>query len=288
MVNGGAAVLGDLRPMRLLEQTARRVIGLIGRESRIATRLRPFYESLLERASGGRGHPWSINGVEFRIDPHYRHMLGQHYDAEVAGFLNERVRPGDVCFDVGANVGVYVLQFAHWSRPDGRVIAFEPNPRTREVLAKHIRFNGYTERVRIVGAAVGAESGDATLFAAETDGMSRMGAPNLLIANQVESITVPVTTIDEFCEREGIVPRWLFIDIEGFEIQALRGAHRLIERYGAQVEIVVEMHPDVWSSAATTRAQAEAVISELGRRPVALQGQSDPLDDHGLVYLAPL
>lgn len=275
--------------MSLIERTARRAVGLIGRKSRLARRLRPLYESLLDRVSGGHGHPWSINGVEYRIDPHYRHMLAQNYDADVAKFLRERVRPGDVCFDVGANVGVYVLQFAYWSRPEGRVVAFEPNPRTREVLAKHVRLNDLTGRVRIVGAAVGAGSGDATFFAAETDGMSRMGSPNpLLSPHRIERITVPVIPIDEFCEREGMIPRWLFIDIEGFEIHALRGARRLIERYGAGVEVVVEMHPDVWSSAGTTRAQAEALLAELHRRPVALQGQTDALNDHGLVYLAPM
>ncbi|HTW87784.1 MAG TPA: hypothetical protein VMD75_07240, partial [Candidatus Binataceae bacterium] len=60
----------------------------------------------------GRGIPWEINGEVFRIDPHQRHRLGHDYDAAVAQFLARRVQRGDLCFDIGANVGVYALQFA--------------------------------------------------------------------------------------------------------------------------------------------------------------------------------
>jgi DNA-binding transcriptional ArsR family regulator len=69
------------------------------------------------------------------------------------------------------------------------------------------------------------------------------------------------------------------------EIAALEGARGLIKRRGAAMNIVVEMHPDVWPSADTTRAGAEGLLRELGLRPRALTGQGDPLGEHGLVYL---
>lgn len=195
--------------MSLLQRTARTVADWLGHESQLVRQLRPAYENLLDKTSGGKGLCWPINGVPFRVDPHYRHQLGQNYDAPVATFLRERVKPGAVCLDVGANVGVYVLQFAHWSAPDGRVIAFEPNPTARVVLEKHIRLNGLSERVTVVPAAVGAASGEATLFAADADGMSRLGAPNRLIADRVSALTVPVMTLDEYCAVQRIEPDWL-------------------------------------------------------------------------------
>ncbi len=70
--------------MRRLQTTARRAAGLIGRESRLIRRLRPAYESFLDWYGDGRGIPWEINGVTYRIDPHQRHRLGQNYDAQVA------------------------------------------------------------------------------------------------------------------------------------------------------------------------------------------------------------
>jgi FkbM family methyltransferase len=271
--------------MSFLQETARKTAGLLGRESWLVRNLRPAYESLLGWSNDGRGIPWTINGVNYRIDPHYRHRMGSQYDSPVAAFLRERIRPGALCFDVGANVGVYVLQLAHWSGPNGKVVAFEPNPVAREVLKRHVKMNELSARVTIVPAAVGAENGEAVLYAAGVAGMSRLGAANEAIADQVSEITVPVVTLDEYYRSQDLLPDWLFIDIEGFEIAALSGARELIKERGRDMNIVVEMHPNVWLSADTTRARAEALLAELKLRAVALMGQSDPLGEHGLVHL---
>jgi FkbM family methyltransferase len=270
----------------LLQTTARRASGLLGRESWLIRRTRPVYESVLDWCGNGRGIPWPINGVTYRVDPHYRHRLGQNYDAPIAEFLRERVKPGAVCVDVGANVGVYVLQFAHWSGPTGRVVAFEPNPSARVVLENHVRMNELTQRVQIVPVAVGEQSGEAILYAAPADGMSRLGEPNQALAGSISEIAVPVVTLDEYCESNALKPDWLFIDIEGFEIAALAGARQLIQSRRGQMGTIVEMHPSVWVSANTTRARAESLLAELGLRAVALAGQSDPLGQHGIVQLA--
>lgn len=272
--------------MSSLQSVARRAAGLIGRESWLVRRLRPHYESLLNWSGGGRGIPWEINGEIYRIDPHHRHQLGQNYDASVAAFLRERVVPGALCLDVGANVGVYVLQFARWSGSTGRVVAFEPNPGAREILHKHIRMNGLTEQVIVAPLAIGASVGEAVLFAAGADGMSRLGAPNKEIANRVSPLTVPVVTLDAYCQSRNLEPDWLFIDIEGFEIAALAGAREIIQSRGSNLGIIVEMHPNVWDSADTTRRKAEALLAELGLEAQPLTGQADPLGEHGLVQLA--
>jgi FkbM family methyltransferase len=271
--------------MSLVQRIARGTASALGRESWLIRRMRPAYESFLDWSSGGRGIPWAINGVTYRIDPRHRHRLGQEYDPPVAAFLRERVRPGAVCLDVGANVGVYVLQLAHWSRPNGRIVAFEPNPGARAVLQRHVALNGLTQRVTVVPAAVGAEAGPATLFAADADGMSRLAAPNAALAGQAAPISVPVVTLDGYCEAEGLTPDWLLIDIEGFEISALRGARGLIQKRRSALGIVVEMHPDVWDSAKTPRPVAEATLAELALRAVPLTGQRDPFGEHGQVWL---
>lgn len=270
--------------MRLLQRAARNVAEVLGRESWPVRNMRPVYETLLDWSSGGRGVPWAINGVTYRVDPHHRQRLGQEYDAEVAAFLRARVKPGALCFDVGANVGVYVLQFAYWSRPTGRIVAFEPNPSALAVLRRHVAFNQLNNRVEVKPAAVGATAGEATLYAADADGMSRLGAPNVLIADRVTSIAVPVITLDDYCEATGLAPDWLLIDIEGFEIQALIGASELLKNRALQM--VVEMHPNVWDSAGTKRSHAETILAEFGLRAVPLTGQADPLSEYGLVYLA--
>jgi FkbM family methyltransferase len=268
-----------------VQRLARAASGAIGRESWLIRQLRPAYESTLQILGGERGVPWEINGVPFRIDPRYRNQLGKNYEAHVAHFLSERIKPGSICFDVGANVGAYVLQLAHWTGSTGTVVGFEPNPLAVEVLSAHVQFNGFERIVAIEKSAIGSSSGTTTMFCSDADGMSRLAEQNRLL-DSTERITVPVITIDDFCARTGLEPDWILIDIEGFELAALRGAARTIERRRGSLGMVVEIHPALWASAATTRSEVERFFKEVGLRAVPLNGQPDPLGEYGLVHLS--
>ncbi|MDQ6666516.1 MAG: FkbM family methyltransferase, partial [Acidobacteriota bacterium] len=118
--------------------------------------------------------------------------------------------------------------------------------------------------------------------------MSRLGAPNRVIADRAVPISVKVIALDSYCESTGTLPDVLLIDIEGFEIAALAGAARVIRKRGNDLAIVVEMHPAAWDSADTTRAQAESLLVSLRLRAVPLTGQTDPLGEYGQVQLVPL
>jgi FkbM family methyltransferase len=271
-----------LRSVQLLASAAS---SAIGRNTRVIEHLRPAYESILELLSGGRGVPWEINGATFRIDPRYRSHFGHDYDAPVAQFLSQRIRPGAICFDVGANVGVYALQFAQWAGPTGKVIAFEPNPAAVKVLSKHLRLNGLENVVAVKDVAIGSAPGTATLYRSGIDGMSRCGEPNKLLVS-TEPIAVPMMTIDDFTAHSGLLPDWILMDIEGFEFAALSGAVRTLERSRGKLGLVVEIHPDAWSSAGTTQAIAAQFLSDMGLRAVPLTGQRDSLAEYGLVHLS--
>jgi FkbM family methyltransferase len=248
--------------------------------------LRSVRESALGLLYGRRGMPRPVNGATFRVLPRYRSLFPPEYDAPVAAFLRERVRPGMTCVNVGANLGIYALQFAHWSAPDGRVVAFEPNPSTARVLRRHVVLNGMERRVRVVEAAVASAPGRATFFMAAEDGMSRLGEPNPLLP-ATEPIQVEVTTLDRFLATEGVRPDWILVDVEGFEVAVLQGARETLRARPGTPGVVLEMHPDAWRVAGTSRADLEDLLADLGLRPAPLTGQADPLADYGLVHLVP-
>src|SRR5512146_90122 len=187
----------------MLEAIANRVSELFGRESLLIRQLRPAYETLLSWSSGAHGIPCTINGIELRRDPHCRQHYPANFDYEpaVAAYLRGMVKPDRICFDVGANVGYYVLQFAYWTRPSGRVLAFEPNPGARVVLERQIAVNGLSDRVEVVTAAVADHSGEATLYLPAEDrrgldGVSRLGAPDRSLSDAYRTITVPTISLD--------------------------------------------------------------------------------------------
>lgn len=257
----------------------------LGPDSSFKNSVRPAYEAGLELLSRRGGLPWEINGTPCRILPKYRRVMPQVCDSEVVAFLKSQVRTGDVCFDVGANVGLYSLQFANWVGPTGRVFAFEPNLHARKVLRQHVEMSGYADRITIVEQAVSDAEGRAELFFEEVDGKSRLNEPNPVIAATASVQSVAVTTLDNFCQTAGVSPNCLKIDIEGFELQALKGATRML-RSPELKGLVVEMHAP-WDSTGAYRRELEAFLQEHEVRVQGLVGQRDPLGEHAMVWLQP-
>jgi FkbM family methyltransferase len=238
--------------------------------------LSPLYSRLLSLATAGRGYPAEINGAVFRIDPAFRWAAWHLHERAVAAYLSDRVKPGDCCFDVGANIGLYALQLARWSAPRGTVVAFEPNPGTLDVLRAHVRMNGLDSRVTVVPMAAGAEPGEAPLFdTSPGSGLSRIGGAHPGITADVTPTSVSVTTIDDYCRASGTVPDWMLIDVEGYEYDVLLGAAGTLRAHRPRV--VVELHGHVSSEASRDAGLRllEALGLEMREIPGSGEGRSE-------------
>jgi FkbM family methyltransferase len=139
-------------------------------------------------------------------------------------FFSQLLGPGDLVFDVGANLGSYAEIFASLG---ARVIALEPNPD----CVSHIRRSYPGELIDVVGTAVGSTAGVATIRLAERSDMSSMSAEWINSIQEAQRIddsvwarqlTVPVITLDSLVQRYG-VPKFIKIDVEGFEENVLNG-----------------------------------------------------------------
>jgi FkbM family methyltransferase len=134
-------------------------------------------------------------------------------------FYQELVEPGDLCFDIGANVGQTTEALTACG---ARVIAVEPNPLCGPVLRWQF---GRNPKVTIVEKAVGAAAGTATLHFDGTASTASLRTdwpfPNR------SSRTVEVTTLD-LIMREFGRPKLCHVDVEGFENQVFQGLSRPI------------------------------------------------------------
>lgn len=151
--------------------------------------------------------------------------------AELA-WIRNTLRPGDVVADVGANNGFTGVLFARSVGPSGRVVGFEPSPTNLEAARQNIRLNAISN-FELVPAAVGATGGKVSFDPGFGNGSVATGGP----------IEVPLVTLDEYFGDTGV--DFLKIDIEGYELEALRGARRLLARRPAlAIEIHVALYPD--------------------------------------------
>ncbi|MFA9516081.1 FkbM family methyltransferase [Halopenitus sp. H-Gu1] len=169
--------------------------------------------------------PKRAAGVRFRsYEPLPRHCRDELLEALCSG-----LGPAEVVYDVGANTGVYTLAAAA-TRPDVRVIAFEPDPRVVEHLRQNVACNSFEDRVTVRTEGVGDETGTATFHRSSYDelGSFRPGNAAAWTADVTETTTVPIVRLDDV---EAPPPDHLKIDVEGFGREVLEGAAETIETH---------------------------------------------------------
>lgn len=155
-------------------------------------------------------------------------------EPEVLG-LRELVRPGDVCFDIGAAYGMYSFPLADLVGPRGLVCAFEPQAASRRVLTGCRRLCA-ADNVRISAAAASSEAGTLEMVLPVRWGVPirghahpRASGPQSRFAT-ARTWTIPAVSVDEFRERHPVgTVRFMKVDVEGFEPAVIRGARRTIE-----------------------------------------------------------
>jgi FkbM family methyltransferase len=201
------------------------------------------------------------------------HLLARHrylaWNPDEYEAFRADIRPGDTILDIGANIGAYTVLFAHWTGASGRVVAFEPAPEPRRALQQMLEANAVAGRVTVMEEAVTAGTGTAPFHANGSDGANRV-----LTADRPGSISVGTTTVDAFCQRMHVSPAFMKIDVEGAELDVLRGARRTIAA-SPRLRVYVEMHPRLWPEFNITHADVEAELQSQGLRAERLDGDPD-------------
>ena len=142
------------------------------------------------------------------------------------------LRPGDYVLDIGANIGTHAIPLAKAVGHEGQVIAFEPQPRIFELLTANTLVNGLSN-LRSICAGCGAQAASIGLPEPDYSTNGAFGSlalgPFLNAPDQASSsVRIQVMAIDDTFNLRGL--RLIKIDVEGMEIDVLRGAERTIRR----------------------------------------------------------
>jgi FkbM family methyltransferase len=145
------------------------------------------------------------------------------YEYEKQRTLCRVIAPGDVVYDLGANVGYYTLLASVLAGESGHVYSLEPLPANIAVLKRHIAMN-HIENCTVVEVAVAASDGEARFDPSSRGDLAHFSSQG--------SETVRTASIDSLLDRRALrPPRVMKIDIEGAEFDALQGATRAIEAH---------------------------------------------------------
>jgi FkbM family methyltransferase len=170
------------------------------------------------------------------------YFLGRYYDLEIQLLLNVLLRPADSFLDIGANVGRATLHAARCVGPNGRVIAIEPQPECCEKIREAARDNNLTH-IEVHEFAAGDKEetldlmvlGGGTIMAALAID-EHVDRPNVREVIQVSVVPADRLTPSDLPGRLAVK-----IDVEGFELYALRGLQETIRGY--RPTILTEFEP---------------------------------------------
>ena len=145
-------------------------------------------------------------------------VAGSNIDWGSEALLARLVDGKGAFLDVGANIGYYSVYFEPLVE---QVFAFEPDPRARRHLFANV---GSLPKVEVVTYAVGPETGTARFTQTRQSEVSHIAAAGEL------GVDVPMVSIDDFVTERDLTVSAIKTDVEGHDLDALRGAEQVLAK----------------------------------------------------------
>jgi FkbM family methyltransferase len=198
------------------------------------------------RCAAGRDFSLTIDGTEVRFITtdaysshffHRRYRRGELHEPPVTIELARRARNARVFADVGAHVAYYSC-IAGTVNDRLRLFVFEMNQDMIPVIERNLRENGRGDAV-VVNRAVADRRRIVRYAGSSREPGLRMRPPDRVPG--AEHVLAETVSLDEFFGDAGTVPDLIKIDVEGAELEVLRGAREIIAQHHPAV--FVEVHP---------------------------------------------
>ena len=189
------------------------------------------------------------------------YFFGHYHERYEAALVARLLDPGEVFWDIGANVGYFALVAAAAVGDTGQVLAFEPGAAALERLTENVGLNPY-KNIRIYHLAVADRDGEATLYRAEgiADSSASLFSAAAGAAGGETCVTV---ALDGFLEKEKLVaPDFVKLDVEGAELSALSGAAAILA--DPRPLLLVEMEEKNLVAAGASKAAIQTFLEDYG------------------------
>lgn len=176
----------------------------------------------------------TIDGRELFLDSKndsykYVYFLGE-YESVISNIFRRLINAGDICLDIGANIGWYTTLFQKLVGSSGKVHAFEPVPHLFKDLERNVKLNAPPDNVKLNNFALGNEEKNVNMhvFTDLPDGHSSISA---FASSIFETFTTRMKTLDSYISDHkinhvGVVK----VDVEGAELLVLQGASKIFEQ----------------------------------------------------------
>ena len=166
------------------------------------------------------------------------------YEYYLGHALKCHLKAGYTFWDIGAHFGFFSLFAAKIIGPNGRIFSFEPAPDVFKLLSKTIQ---KIDSIKAVQCGVGNTDTVAT-FTAQGDASSGSFIDEVTKINvfyqpniPIQPVEVNIWKVDTLVEQLDSHPHFIKIDVEGFEVEVLKGAGILLST--SRPILIIEVHP---------------------------------------------
>jgi FkbM family methyltransferase len=272
---GWAARLGEVR--RRANAT---VAGLLGGVLRaLPLRLRALTKERFT-STGILDYPGDPIRLLVDSEPELARLHACRKEPETVAWIEQFVLPGEVVFDVGANVGAYSFVVDRATRGNCTVYAFEPSFSTFAQLSRNVALNGSQGRVIPVFLALSDLNGLETFNYSSLAPGAALHAlgPSRDSKGQPfrPALSQPVLSyrLDDFVSHFAArMPNHIKLDVDGVELKVLRGASRTLPDRGLRT-IMVEVEPTRPEFGAIQKLLTENGFVEHARYPHGPDGEN--------------
>ncbi len=203
-------------------------------------------------------YPFRLKANLANPEHQYLYFYGTHDERYVVTKLLKIIKPGDICWDIGANIGFYTCLLASQVKDRGAVLAFEPAVRTCDYLQENVSLNEFTN-VTVVNKGLGENREQRQLYyseAALAEGTASLKYPN----GRTASERVTLDTIDNLIGKLPM-PDFIKIDVEGYQLEVLRGGERFLKTHAP---LLMAELKDVGETNRDDFCEIEKYITDLG------------------------
>lgn len=203
-----------------------------------------------------------VNGVRLAgtdlAQLHYvRELVEQGRERTFVELLVNDIPPGGVVLEGGAHLGYVTIHAARAVGSTGRVISFEPNVSIHGVLHRNLAANAVADRVTVRPLALGDRNGKASFHVSgDTSSLLDPGGT-------ATTVEIDVVRADDAVPEPVDVVK---LDVEGAELEALRGMQRLLEGERAPRTLFVECHPELLYRAGSSKEELLEWLASAGYR----------------------
>lgn len=206
---------------------------------------------------GKNGKRITINNESYTVSAHIARGIQKTIDETPLRILQALSKNARVVFDLGANIGLVSVITAK-STPKGSVIyAFEPSPTTFKYLKDNARVQTGNATIKPYNLAISDKPGEMYFTNNPAHTLN-----HLLDKYEDGCVTVKAQSLDSFCQKEGVYPDVIKIDIEGAEYFALQGMINVLKN--SSPTIVMEVHTEAILSMGVTKEMFTGLLKDIG------------------------